>query len=169
MKQTSTQQNDEVKVGDELYTLYLLETTARGINYFNKLAIFPSFTGGDLDVDFIKKVLIRLAVNKSMIALMLSDNPKLALESILFDKDTDRQINYVTDFIDDITLNVRLRNKDLYDSNKAILLDQIRSTANEQTNMNAEEREVFEKNLNFFSPILLTLHYLRKIGYNNVL
>ena len=168
MKPISTQQSD-TSLADELYSVYMAELNARGYNYFNKLSLLPVFTSGEVSVSLIETTLIKLALNKSIIALMLDTNPRDSINTIIFDGLTENQSNYITDMLDDITLNVRLRNSALYDKNKEIIISHIRNIAEEQTSMSDEQKRIFEDAIKFFSPLILTFHYLRKVGYNAVL
>lgn len=169
MKPTSIQPNDSQSLGDDLYSIYHLELNTRGYGYFGKLSLLPTFTSGEVSMGLLDAMLIKLALNKSIVAIMLDANPRESINTMLFDGLTENQINYLTDFLDDITLNVRLRNSVLYDRNKEIILEHIRSIAEDQTLMTKEQKEAFDTSIKFFSPLILTFHYLRKVGYNVVL
>lgn len=167
MKPTSIQQNEGI--GDELFSVYLAELNSRGKNYLNKIAMLPAITGGLLPSDTVSMVLIRLAVNPSVFTLILSNEPRKAIEDVIYSEDNGVQRKYITDMLDDITLNVRLRNPELFDRNKAVLLDQLNMVVERQTVMSKEQLKIFKDAYNFFEPLLLTLHYLRKIGYTHEL
>lgn len=167
MKQTSTQQSESI--GDELFSVFVAEVNSRGKGYVSKISMLPIVTGGLLPDDTVSLMLMRLAVNPSIFTLILSSEPKKSIEEIIYSDDNDVQRRYLTDMLDDITLNVRLRNPDLFDRNKAILLDQLQLVVKCQTVMSENQSKVFKDALNFFEPLLLTLHYLRKIGYTHEL
>lgn len=167
MKQILTQQNEGV--GDDLFPIYFAEVEKRGKGYFNKLSMMPAITGGTLPSDTIPMLLGRLAINPSLFSLILTPEPRKAIEDAIYGEDNDVQRRYITDFLDEVTLNVRLRNPELYDRNNKVLLDQLNLIVTRQTVMDKKQLEIFKSAFNFFEPLLLTLHYLRKIGYTHEL
>lgn len=169
MKPTSTQQNEDFKVGDDLYSLYLAEIAVRGYDYFNKLSNLPGIIGGEVNSKIIEAVLLQLACNKGITTLMLSNSPKSNIERVLFDGLANHEKDLLIDFLDDITLNVQLRNPELFNRNKQVLLNHLNSVVKHQTSLNAVDMENFNSVINFFDNLLVTYHYLRKIGIANAL
>lgn len=168
MKPDSTQpsrNDDSSTLKDELYSMYELEYISRGLEYFKKLTAFPGITGG-VTGDIITNFVIRLAMNPSIMSLLLDVQPKAAFEKALFDIDNDNDVAYLNDFIDEITINVRLRNPDLFNRNNKEFKDFLIETITRRGTLNDEQMLVFNEAFSFYEPILITLHYLRKIGYN---
>lgn len=171
MRPTSTRQNDnqDTTLKDELYSIYVLEFQNRGVNYFHSLAMMPGISESNTIDTALESMLRRLAVNPSIFSIMLSGSPKEAMEDVLYGEAPLVDRAYITDLLDDMTLNVRLRNPELYDSRKDILMDQLNLIVKHQTKMSKEERKVFDEAVHLYEPILTTIHYLRKIGYNHAL
>ena len=163
MKQTSTQQNEGI--GDELFTIYFAEVEKRGKSYLSKLAMLPALTGGLLPDGTVSLMLARLALNPSIFSMLLEVEPRKVLEEAIYGEDNDIQRRYITDFLDEVTLNVRLRNPELYDRNNAVIKDQLNQIVERQAVMDKQQERIFKDAFYFFEPLLLTLHYLRKIGY----
>lgn len=174
MKQNSMQRNDLSQVvplsnsyKDELYSIFLLEFETRGIEYFNWLSMLPDLTGGLLQGEAPLTLVKRLAANPSIISVMLSKKPEDALYRMIHSDDTDIHVSQITDFLDDLTLNCRLRDPMLFDRNQDIFLTQLNTVMQAQTNMSSVEKEDFKIALDKYGYLLMTLHYLRKIGYNH--
>lgn len=165
MKQNSTQQSND-SLGDQLYSIFVLEFQNRGVEYFNWISSFPDLTEGTLFADAPLSLLKRLAANPSIISILLSQKPVLAIEDLIFSDDNDATVKFLTDFIDEITLNVKLRNPELYERNDHIFKDQLNKIVKAQTDMNPQETEDFKAVNERYGYMFLTLHYLRKIGYN---
>lgn len=165
MKQNSTQQSND-SLGDQLYSIFVLEFQNRGVEYFNWISSFPDLTEGTLFADAPLSLLKRLAANPSIISILLSQKPVSAIEDLIFSDDNDATVKFLTDFIDEITLNVKLRNPELYERNDNIFKDQLNKIVKAQTDMNSQEAEDFKAVNERYGYIFLTLHYLRKIGYN---
>ena len=165
MKQNSTQQSND-SLGDQLYSIFILEFQNRGIEYFNWISSFPDLTEGTLFADAPLSLVKRLAANPSIISILLSQKPVLAIENLIFSEDNDATVKFLTDFIDEITLNVKLRNPDLYARNEEIFKDQLDKIVKAQTEMNDQEAADFKAVNERYGYMFLTLHYLRKIGYN---
>lgn len=165
MKQNLTPQSND-SLGDQLYSIFILEFQNRGIEYFNWISSFPDLTEGTLFSDAPLSLVKRLAANPSIISVLLSQKPVLAIENLIFSDDNDATVKFLTDFIDEITLNVRLRNPDLYSRNEAIFKEQLDRIVKAQTDMNSQETVDFETVVEKYGYMFLTLHYLRKIGYN---
>lgn len=171
MKPTSMPQN-EIKtgegLGDVLYSIFCLEFESRGVNYFNWLSLFPDITGGVLATDTPHMLVRRLASNPSVTAIMLSQKPERAITDMLFSNDNDIQVQHVVDFLDEITLNCRLRDPDLFDRNEEIFLRHLDKIIKASTDMDEEEISDYQHAMKRYGYLLLTLHYLRKIGCNHV-
>lgn len=165
MKQNSTQQSND-SLGDQLYSIFVLEFQNRGVEYFNWISSFPDLTEGTLFADAPLSLLKRLAANPSIISILLSQKPVSAIEDLIFSDDNDATVKFLTDFIDEITLNVKLRNPELYERNDHIFKDQLNKIVKAQTDMNSQEAEDFKAVNERYGYMFLTLHYLRKIGYN---
>lgn len=165
MKQNSTQQSND-SLGDQLYSIFVLEFQNRGVEYFNWISSFPDLTEGTLFADAPLSLLKRLAANPSIISILLSQKPVSAIEDLIFSDDNDATVKFLTDFIDEITLNVKLRNPELYERNDNIFKDQLNKIVKAQTDMNSQEAEDFKAVNERYGYMFLTLHYLRKIGYN---
>ena len=165
MKQNSTQQSND-SLGDQLYSIFVLEFQNRGVEYFNWISSFPDLTEGTLFADAPLSLVKRLAANPSIISILLSQKPVSAIEDLIFSDDNDATVKFLTDFIDEITLNVKLRNPELYERNDHIFKDQLNKIVKAQTDMNPQEAEDFKAVNERYGYMFLTLHYLRKIGYN---
>lgn len=153
-------------LGDQLYSIYLLEFQNRGTEYFNWISNFPDLTEGTLLSDAPVSLVKRMAGNPSVISILLSQKPEVALEELIFSDDNDATVKFIVDFIDEITLNVKLRNPELFNRNEEIFLEQLETVVKSQTKMDDKEKDEFEKVKSKYGYIFLTLHYLRKIGYN---
>ena len=155
-------------LGDTLYSIFYLEFESRGVNYFSWLASFPEITGGVLSTDTPQLLIRRLASNPSITAIMLSQKPERAITDMLFSNDNDIQVQHVMDFLDEITLNCRLRDPDLFDRNEEIFLSHLGKIIKASTDMDEEELSDYNHAMKRYGYLLLTLHYLRKIGCNHV-
>lgn len=165
MKPNSTPPSNE-GLGDQLFSIYLLEFQSRGSEYFNWISNFPDLTEGILQADTPLNLIKRLAGNPSIISVLLSQKPETSIEKLIFSEENDATVKFITDFLDEITLNVKLRNPDLYERNEAIFHDQLNKIVKAQTEMNDYEEEQFDKAVTKYGYLFLTLHYLRKLGYN---
>lgn len=165
MKPNSIQPSNE-SLGDQLYSLFILEFQNRGIEYFNWISSFPDLTEGTLFADAPLSLVKRLAANPSIISILLTQKPVASIEKLIFSEDNDATVRFLMDFIDEISLNVKLRNPDLYERNEAIFQQQLDKIVKAQTNMNDQELADFQAVNEKYGYLLLTLHYLRKIGYN---
>lgn len=163
MKQTSTQPSfHQLSNADPIYSLYLNEVEQRGHSYINVISRFPGITGGHLPADAISQLLIRLACNPSIFSYFQEEDPigvvKRLVEADLNDVETD----YLYDFIDDITLNVRMKNSEMYQARKDTLLDQIKIICRPTKE---DEAQKFDSILKQLEEYVVTFYYLRKIGY----
>ena len=117
-------------LGDQLYSMYLLEFQNRGTEYFNWISNFPDLTEGTLLSDAPISLVKRMAGNPSIISILLSQKPEVALEELIFSDDNDATVKFIVDFIDEITLNVKLRNPELFNRNEEIFLEQLETVIN---------------------------------------
>ena len=127
-------------LGDQLYSIYLLEFQNRGTEYFNWISNFPDLTEGTLLSDAPVSLVKRMAGNPSIISILLSQKPEVALEELIFSDDNDATVKFIVDFIDEITLNVKLRNPDLFGRNEEIFFEQLETVVKSQTLMDSKEK-----------------------------
>lgn len=168
MKPNLTQPSNDT-LGDTLFSIFTLEFETRGVGYFNWLAMIPEITGGILSSETPLILIKRLAANPSIISVLLNRDPEAAIEKMIYGDDNDIQVVHITDFLDDITINCRLRDPELFARNEQVFLEQLRVVSEAQTNMNEEEGAAFDRAMKKYGYLLMTLHYLRKIGYIHVL
>lgn len=169
MKQTSTQPNimQDEGITDTLYHAYYREYMQRGVAYFAQRHSVSLTLGQRYREDFLKSFMLRLTLNPSLFTVLTKVDPYLALTDILYADDSEDERSFIIDMLDDITVNVKIRCGALYDECHATLMQHLDSILDTQTNMSAEQREIFNKAFNFAKPYLVTLHYLRKIGYQH--
>lgn len=165
MKPNLTQPSNET-LGDQLYSIYLLEFHNRGVEYCNWICSFPDLTEGLLLADTPINLVKRMAGNPSIISILLSAKPASAVEQLIYSNDNDATAKFLTDFLDEITLNVRLRNPELYERNELIFKEQLDKVVRAQTDMTEQEKADYKLVNEKYGYLFLTLHYLRKIGYN---
>lgn len=170
MKQTSIQQssNEATVVAnslrDEMYSLFVLEYDNRGTRYFDWLSGITVVSEGKVPADTPLIFIRRLAVNPSLVSIFSQDNPLKAIEQIVSGDFNDHQIRFINDFLDDISINVRMKAESLYMQRLAALKDQVYTSISRCNGM--EDRMENVKNaLDRCEHNLLAFYYLRKIGY----
>lgn len=172
MKLSSTQRNNTpeqvTSYKDDLYSIFLLEFDARGVAYFNWISMIPEISGTLLKSDAPIALIRRLAANPSILSIMLSPEPSDALERIIHSEDPDIVVRYITDFLEDLTLNCRLRDNELFTKNFDIFHHQLEEVIKSQSTIYDVDRTKIDAAWERYGYQLLTLHYLRKIGINYV-
>lgn len=169
MKTTSIQQNNEPiaamnSLRDEMYSLFVIEYENRGTRYFEWISAFTIITEGKVPADTPAIFVRRLAVNPSLVSIFAQDNPLKAIEDIVCGDFNDHQIRFINDFLDDISINVRMKAESLYLQRLAALKDQVYHSISRCNGM--EDRMEGVKNaLERCEHNLLAFYYLRKIGY----
>lgn len=169
MKTTSTQTNEENAIvqnsyRDELYYLFGKEYEDRGVRYFEAMQRFPAITEGKLTADTITLFVTRLALNPSLVTIFSNANPIKTIGDIVNGDFNDVQISFVNDFLDDITINVRMKAEATYQAKLSALEDQIILSIKNCVGM-SEHIKVVEDAINKTRHNLLAFYYLRKIGY----
>lgn len=170
MKQTSTQLNvtqDDNTTTDILYHAYFKEYINRGVRYQYHRTRLALTLGQKLRDGFLLGFMIRISLNPSLFTVLTKTDPYLALTDMLYADDNEDEKGFIVDMLDDLTVNVKIRCKEAYDECMDILEGHLNTIIETQTNMSREQRELFDNALNLVRPYLVTLHYLRKIGYQH--
>lgn len=169
MKTTLTQTNEENSLvqatyRDELYYLFGKEFEDRGLRYFESLQRFPVITEGKLTQDTISIFVGRLALNPSLVTIFSNADPIKTIGDIVNGDFNDVQISFVNDFLDDITINVRMKAEAAYQAKLATLEDQIIASIKNCAGM-GDHMGTVKNALDKTRHNLLAFYYLRKIGY----
>lgn len=167
MKQTLIQQNlDQSSNSDPIYSLYLQEVENRGHKYVGVISMFSNITNGHLSHDAVRQFILRLAFNPSIFSYFQSEDPVATVQSLVEDDLNHVEIDYLYDFIDDISLNVKMKNKDLYLLRQETLIGQIFTVCAPKDEV---ELDKFKAIIEQLKEYVVTFYYLRKIGYTNEL
>lgn len=169
MKTTSTPQNSEPvlvssSLRDDMYSLFVIEYDNRGTRYFEWMAGITLITEGKVPADTPAIFVRRLAVNPSLVSIFSQANPLKAVEDIVCGDFNDHQIRFINDFLDDISINVRMKNESLYLQRLATLKDQVYHSISRCNGMEGRMDKVKDA-LERCEHNLLAFYYLRKIGY----
>lgn len=168
MKPTSTlPSNDGHSTSDEMYAIFVFELQARGVSYFNRLSTLSAITEGLLAGDTLELFIMRIALNPSLIAMFCEANPLGVLHNMVTENFNAKQTAYLNDFLDEISLNARLRNIELYDLRLRTIKEQILLSVRNNTRNDEKQMKVVEAALDRVSHNIVAYHYLRKIGYNS--
>lgn len=170
MKPISTQQSEELvqttSYRDDLMYYFRQECETRGFAYLRMQAAVPSVSGTGLTIDTLDTFLARLAFNPSLVTLFSSENPLDVISEIIKGNFTDAQIAFINDFLDDISINVRMRSTELYEERLNTLKKQIMDSLSRQVGLERQQKRIQEA-IEACSHNLLAFYYLRKIGYLN--
>ena len=116
------QSNPERPVGDRLYTLFLAESETRGRSYLHMLS--HSVQDGMMASAALFDVLItRLAMQPSVITILLHANINDSLDKIVHGDDNDIERGYVVELLDELPLNVRMRDLEHYEAAIQVFVD----------------------------------------------
>lgn len=169
MKTTSTQINEENAIvqtnhRDELYYLFGKEFEDRGLRYFEALQRYPIVTEGKLTGDTAFIFIKRLALSPSLVTIFTQKDPLAVIEDLIIGDFNEMQVRFINDFLDDITINVRMKAEALYQQKLVALEDQVILSIENCAGM-SDHMATVKQTLAKTRHNLLAFYYLRKIGY----
>lgn len=153
---------------DPIFTLFMNEVKSRGLHYFNILSNFPVVTGEGINASIVEKFIRRLVINPSLVSFVIEFEGKIndSLNDFLFSSLSQEEIMYLNDFLDDIVINVRMINPELYELREQTLTSHLVETMAKEAykknpNLNKDAfNNLVTQELSSVSHRLMAMYYL---------